>query len=48
MNALLVGANIAGLAFSNTRLGNVHATAHPLGAFWKIPHGVANALMLPM
>ena len=47
MNALLVGANIAGLAFSNTRLGNVHATAHPLGAFWKIPHGVANALMLP-
>jgi alcohol dehydrogenase len=47
MNAMLVGANVAGLAFSNTRLGNVHAMAHPLGAFWKIPHGVANALMLP-
>ncbi|MGH2354571.1 MAG: iron-containing alcohol dehydrogenase, partial [Chloroflexota bacterium] len=47
MSALLVGANVAGLAFSNTRLGNVHAMAHPLGAFWKIPHGVANALMLP-
>ncbi|HET7772098.1 MAG TPA: iron-containing alcohol dehydrogenase [Chloroflexota bacterium] len=47
MNAMLVGANVAGLAFSNTRLGNVHACAHPLGAFWKIPHGVANALMLP-
>jgi alcohol dehydrogenase class IV len=47
MNGLLIGANIAGLAFSNTRLGNVHATAHPLGAFWKIPHGVANAIMLP-
>ncbi|MBI3974372.1 MAG: iron-containing alcohol dehydrogenase [Chloroflexi bacterium] len=47
MTALLLGANIAGLAFSNTRLGNVHAVAHPLGAFWKIPHGVANALMLP-
>lgn len=47
MNGLLIGANIAGLAFSNTRLGNVHAMAHPLGAFWKIPHGVANALMLP-
>ncbi|HEX2035506.1 MAG TPA: iron-containing alcohol dehydrogenase [Chloroflexota bacterium] len=47
MGAMLVGANVAGLAFSNTRLGNVHAMAHPLGAFWKIPHGVANALMLP-
>jgi alcohol dehydrogenase class IV len=47
MTAMLVGANVAGLAFSNTRLGNVHAMAHPLGAFWHIPHGVANALMLP-
>jgi alcohol dehydrogenase len=47
MNGMLVGASVAGLAFSNTRLGNVHAMAHPLGAFWKIPHGVANALMLP-
>ena len=47
MSAMLVGANVAGLAFSNTRLGNVHAMAHPLGAFWHIPHGVANALMLP-
>jgi alcohol dehydrogenase class IV len=47
MSAMLAGANIAGLAFSNTRLGNVHAMAHPLGAFWRIPHGVANALMLP-
>jgi alcohol dehydrogenase class IV len=47
MTAMLLGANIAGLAFSNTRLGNVHAMAHPLGAFWKIPHGVANALLLP-
>jgi alcohol dehydrogenase class IV len=47
MSAMLVGASVAGLAFSNTRLGNVHALAHPLGAFWKIPHGVANALMLP-
>ena len=47
MTAMLVGANVAGLAYSNTRLGNVHAMAHPLGAFWKIPHGVANALLLP-
>jgi alcohol dehydrogenase class IV len=47
MSNMLVGANVAGLAFSNTRLGNVHAMAHPLGAFWHIPHGVANALMLP-
>jgi alcohol dehydrogenase class IV len=47
MSNMLVGANVAGLAFSNTRLGNVHALAHPVGAFWKIPHGVANALLLP-
>ena len=47
MTGMLAGANVAGLAFSNTRLGNVHAMAHPLGAFWHIPHGVANALMLP-
>ena len=35
------------MAFSNVGLGLVHGMAHPLGAFYDIPHGVANALLLP-
>ena len=38
---------IAGMAFSNVGLGVVHGMAHPLGAIFDIPHGVANALLLP-
>ena len=38
---------IAGMAFSNVGLGLVHGMAHPLGAYYDIPHGVANALRLP-
>lgn len=38
---------IAGMAFSNVGLGLVHGMAHPLGAYHDIPHGVANALLLP-
>ena len=38
---------IAGMAFSNVGLGLVHGMAHPLGAYYDIPHGVANALLLP-
>ena len=38
---------IAGMGFSNVGLGIVHGMAHPLGAFYNIPHGVANALLLP-
>ena len=38
---------IAGMAFSNVGLGLVHGMAHPLGAYNDIPHGVANALLLP-
>lgn len=38
---------IAGMGFSNVGLGAVHGMAHPLGAFYNIPHGVANALLLP-
>ena len=37
---------IAGMAFSNVGLGLVHGMAHPLGAYYDIPHGVANALMI--
>ena len=35
------------MGFSNVGLGAVHGMAHPLGAFYNIPHGVANALLLP-
>ena len=36
------------MAFSNVGLGVVHGMAHPLGAIFDIPHGVANALLLPI
>ena len=36
------------MAFSNVGLGAVHGMAHPLGAIFDIPHGVANALLLPV
>lgn len=39
---------IAGMGFSNVGLGLVHGMAHPLGAYYDIPHGVANALLLPI
>ena len=39
---------IAGMGFSNVGLGLVHGMAHPLGAYFDIPHGVANALLLPL
>ena len=38
---------IAGMGFSNVGLGIVHSMAHPLGAFYDTPHGVANAILLP-
>ena len=38
---------IAGMGFSNVGLGVVHGMAHPLGAFYNTPHGVANAVLLP-
>lgn len=38
---------MAGLAFSNAGLGLVHGIAHQLGGFYNIPHGLANAIMLP-
>lgn len=38
---------VAGMAFSNSGLGMVHAMAHSLGGFYNLPHGVCNALLLP-
>ena len=45
---MAVAQYIAGMAFSNVGLGVVHGMAHPLGAIFDIPHGVANALLLPI
>lgn len=39
---------VAGMGFSNVGLGLVHGMAHPLGAYYDIPHGVANAMLLPL
>ena len=47
-NGMAVAQYIAGMAFSNVGLGVVHGMAHPLGAIFDIPHGVANALLLPI
>ena len=44
---MALGQYIAGMGFSNVGLGLVHGMAHPLGAFYSTPHGVANAVLLP-
>lgn len=44
---MALGSYLTGMAFSNVGLGIVHSMAHPLGARFDIPHGVANALLLP-
>jgi len=46
-NGMAVAQYIAGMAFSNVGLGVVHGMAHPMGAIFDIPHGVANAMLLP-
>ena len=46
-NDMIVGSLFAGLAFSWARLGNVHAMSHPVSAYFDVPHGVANAILLP-
>lgn len=45
-SAMLLGANLAGVAFSNAPVAGVHALAYPLGGLHHLPHGLANALML--
>ncbi|MGN0505721.1 MAG: iron-containing alcohol dehydrogenase [Lachnospiraceae bacterium] len=46
--AMAVGSLFAGIAFSWARLGNVHAMSHPVSAYFNVPHGVANAILLPV
>lgn len=45
--AMMVGSLFAGIAFSHARLGDVHAMSHPISAYFDVPHGVANAILLP-
>ena len=44
---MALGQYIAGMGFSNVGLGIVHSMAHPLGAVYDTPHGIANAIILP-
>ncbi|MEO7813885.1 MAG: iron-containing alcohol dehydrogenase [Sphingomicrobium sp.] len=45
-SAMLLGAHLAGVAFSNAPVAGVHALAYPLGGLHHLPHGLSNALML--
>ena len=45
--AMMAGSTFAGIAFGWARLGNVHAMSHPVSGFFHVPHGVANAILLP-
>ena len=44
---MLIASALAGVAFAQTRLGNVHAMSHPVGAQFGVHHGLANAILLP-
>lgn len=46
-SGMLLGSLFAGIAFSWARLGDCHAMAHPLGGFFGVAHGIANAILLP-
>lgn len=45
---MMLGSNFAGIAFAWARLGNVHAMSHPVSAFYHVPHGIANSVLLPI
>ncbi len=47
IEGMALGQYIAGMGFSNVGLGIVHSMAHPLGALYDTPHGIANAIILP-
>lgn len=45
---MLVGSMLAGLAFAWGKLSNIHAMSHPVSGFFHVPHGVANAILMPV
>jgi alcohol dehydrogenase class IV len=45
--AMMVGATTAGMAFSNASVALVHGMSRPIGAFFHVPHGLSNAMLLP-
>jgi alcohol dehydrogenase class IV len=45
--AMMLGATIAGLAFSNSSVALVHGMSRPMGAHFHVPHGLSNAMLLP-
>src|SRR3954453_16993781 len=45
--AMMLGATIAGMAFSNASVALVHGMSRPIGAFFHVPHGLSNAMLLP-
>ncbi len=47
LGQMAIASTMAGVAFTNGMLGLVHAMAHPLGGIFDIPHGIANAILLP-
>lgn len=47
-SAMMIGCNFAGIAFAWAKLGNVHAMSHPVSAYFHVPHGIANAILLPV
>ncbi len=44
---IMVGATLAGMAFSNSSVALVHGMSRPIGAFYHVPHGLSNAMLLP-
>ena len=45
--AMMLGATAAGMAFSNASVALVHGMSRPIGAFFHVPHGLSNAMLLP-
>jgi alcohol dehydrogenase class IV len=44
----MLGATLAGVAFNNASVALVHGMSRPIGAFFHVPHGLSNAMLLPM
>ena len=45
---MMLGSTLAGIAFSNASVALVHGMSRPIGAFYHVPHGLSNAMLLPM